>query len=617
MLVYSETKEKFLDDVLNGSIEDIVAKAVKDKLHRNTAAQELQAFKNSLKEMYFVVNTTDLPEDAWISIEYNIPGSWKRIDFIVSWQDGDGKECIVIVELKQWTEAQLTDKDGIVVTRFAHWASETVHPSYQASSYANLLNSFNSVVYLENIQLRPCAYLHNYKDDGIITHQFYNEYLEKAPLFLKHQKSHLRDFINTYIKKGDRNKVMYRIENGEIRPSKALADSLVKMLKWNEEFVMIDDQKVVYENALSLAKRSSDKNKNVLIVEGGPWTWKSVIAINLLVKYNELWLLSQYITKNAAPRDVYQTKLTGSLKKTEISNLFNGSWAFTKAENNIFDALIVDEAHRLNEKSGLFKNMWENQIKELINASKFTIFFIDEDQKVTLHDIWEKDEIVKRANELWANVHNLTLSSQFRCNGADGYLAWLDNILQIKDTANTTLKDVPFDFQIYDNPKKLQEKIFEKNKINNKARLVAGYCWDWISKKEKNAYDINFPEYDFSMRWNLATDGWLWIMMQNSVHEIWCIHTCQWLEVDYIGVIIGNDLIVRDGKVITQPQNRSKWDSSIKWYKKLLQIDPESAKEKIDAIIKNTYRTLMTRWMKWCYVYFVDEETREYFKNNM
>lgn len=64
MLVYSETKEKFLDDVLNGSIEDIVAKAVKDKLHRNTAAQELQAFKNSLKEMYFVVNTTDLPEDA-------------------------------------------------------------------------------------------------------------------------------------------------------------------------------------------------------------------------------------------------------------------------------------------------------------------------------------------------------------------------------------------------------------------------------------------------------------------------------------------------------------------------------------------------------------------------
>ncbi|MFZ2978180.1 MAG: DUF2075 domain-containing protein, partial [Candidatus Magasanikiibacteriota bacterium] len=466
-------------------------------------------------------------------------------------------------------------------------------------------------------ELKPCVYLHNYnKEDNKINNEFYSEHIKKAPIFLRKDAIKLREFIKQFVKYGDKGKIMYEIENGKIRPSKSLADSLVKMLTGNQEFVMIDDQKLVYENALSLAKKL-DKDKNVFIIEGGPGTGKSVVAVNLLVELTKRLQVVQYVTKNAAPREVYRSKLTGTLKRTEISNLFTGSGSFVNAQKNIFDSLIVDEAHRLNKKSGMFKNKGENQIKEIINASKFSIFFIDEDQKVTFDDIGEKEEIVKIAKKSGAKIYFSELTSQFRCNGSDGYLSWLDNALQIRETANTSLEDVDFDFKIIDSPNELRDIIFEKNKINNKARLVAGYCWDWVSKKNKKLYDIVIPEYNFEMKWNLSADGSLWIIAPQSVNEVGCIHTCQGLELDYVGVIVGTDLVVRDGVVLVDPSKRAKTDGSLKGYKKLLKENPEEAKEKIRNIVKNTYRTLMTRGMKGCYVYFADKETENYFKSRM
>jgi DUF2075 family protein len=342
-----------------------------------------------------------------------------------------------------------------------------------------------------------------------------------------------------------------------------------------------------------------------------------VVAINLLVELTKLGLLTQYVSKNAAPRAVYEARLTGSIRASQIRTMFRGSGAFIESPANEYDALIVDEAHRLNKFSGLYGNQGENQIKEIINASKFSVFFLDEDQRVTLKDIGQKEEVIKWAHLSNASVTELELNSQFRCNGSDGYLAWLDNTLQIRETVNQDLSGVDYDFRVLDNPAELRDLIFEKNKINNRARLVAGYCWKWPSKKDFNAYDIVFPGYDFRMKWNLTEDGSTWIISPKSVNEIGCIHTCQGLEVDYIGVIIGEDLIVRNGLVTTDASKRSSSDSSVKGHKKLMKENPEEAKEKLDLIIKNTYRTLMTRGMKGCYVYCVDEETREYFKNGI
>ncbi|RYZ92146.1 MAG: DUF2075 domain-containing protein, partial [Proteobacteria bacterium] len=450
---------------------------------------------------------------------------------------------------------------------------------------------------------------------GIIDGDFYKEDLERAPLFLKTDTVKLREFIKKWVKHGDAKDVLYRIDNGKIRPSKSLANNLASLMEGNREFTLIDEQKIVYETALNLAKRAMDKKKQVLIVHGGPGTGKTVVAINLLVELIKRGKNSQYVTKNAAPRAVYEAKLTGHMKRSQISNLFVGSGSFTETDKNTFDALIVDEAHRLNEFSGLFKNLGENQIKELIHSSRFTVFFLDEAQRVTLHDIGSRDEILKWAGKLGAEVSEYELASQFRCGGSDGYIAWLDNTLQIKQTANPTLEGIGYDFQVFDDPSKMLKHIKALDSQQSKSRIVAGYCWDWASKKDPDAKDISFPASKFAMKWNLASDGPLWIMQDTSVNEAGCIHTCQGLEMDYVGVIIGPDLIVRDGKLITNPLARSGMDSSIKGIKKLIKASPELAATVADQIIKNTYRTLMTRGMRGCFVYSPDKETREYFSS--
>lgn len=615
MLIYQATKEKFSNDILSNNIENIIAGIIRDKLHRNTPPSELRAFKNSLIYMDKVIADPEIPGDSGVAIEFQIPQTSKRVDFIITGQDSDKKDQVVIIELKQWEEALLTEKDGLVATRLGGGLVETSHPSYQAFSYAALINSFNQTVYEEDIKLNPCAYLHNYNDNGVINNSFYDYYLQKAPAFLKNDAAKLREFIKKFVKHGDKTNIMYRIDNGKIKPSKALSDNLASMMKGNKEFIMIDDQKVVYETALSLARKSDESNKNVLIVQGGPGTGKSVVAVNLLVASIKEGLNSRYVTKNSAPREVYASKLTGTLRRTEFANLFSGSGSFMETEDNSFDFLIVDEAHRLNEKSGMFKNLGENQIKEIMQAAKCSVFFVDEDQKVTFSDIGSKEEITSWAKELGCNVYNMELMSQFRCNGSDGYLAWIDNILQIRETANIDFSNIDYDFKIFDSPSKLRDFIFEKNKISNKARLVAGYCWDWVSKKDKEAYDIVIPEFDFKMKWNLASDGNLWIIKPESVSEVGCVHTCQGLDLDYVGVIVGDDFVIRDGKAIINPKKRAKTDKSLNGYGKLFKTDEEEALKQAELIIKNTYRTLMTRGMKGCYVYFTDKETEEYFKS--
>ncbi|HEX7756149.1 MAG TPA: DUF2075 domain-containing protein [Niabella sp.] len=617
MIVYQRTKEAFSNDVLTNSIDTIIAGAIRQKTGKEIGDSELKAFKNSLAYMDTVLHDREIPENCGISVEYHIPQTCKRVDFIISGTDGK-QENVIIIELKQWSKAWVTDQDGVIETEYKRGRSATSHPSYQAWSYAALLQSFNATVEEEHINLHPCAYLHNYAPDDVITNNFYSYYIDKAPVFLQPDALELRAFIKRFMKYGDTTNIIARIDNGKIRPSKTLANSLKSIMKGNKEFIMIDDQKVVYEQALHLAKHSNPQNKNVLIVEGGPGTGKSVVAINLLVELNKRGLMTQYVTKTSAPREVYFSKLQDVRRLTELKNLFVGSGSFMRAPKNAMAALIVDESHRLTEKTGFLKQ-GDNQIREIINTAAFSVFFIDGDQRVHIDDYGTAERIAQFAEDAGARVYKTKLDSQFRCNGSDGYLAWLDDVLQKRDTANYALDAAGFDFEfkVMDSPSELRDLIFEKNKINNNARLVAGYCWDWKSKKVPLANDIVFPEYDFQLQWNLSSYGSKWIVDSGSVKEVGCIHTCQGLEVDYIGVIIGDDLIYRNGVVMVNPTKRSKDDKSIFGYKKLMKEDPAATQELLRAIIKNTYRVLMTRGMKGCYVYCTDAELRDYLKRRL
>jgi hypothetical protein len=617
MIIYTASKKGFIDDVHSNQIETKIYEVFQEHLGR-TSKNEIRSWQNSMMYMSNILIDANIPEDSNVAIEYQIPNTSKRVDFIISGLDGNKEESVVIVELKQWESAKKTHKDGIVLSYVGGAERELNHPSHQAYTYAKLIQEFNETVQDDNIHVYPCTYLHNYKHESFgieLLDEWYQEYLDKAPAFLREDTTQLKDFIKKYIKYGDDKDILYRIDHGRIKPSKSLAESVGNLLKGNKEFEMIDDQKVVYEAIMDLVVNNEHNQKRTIIVKGGPGTGKSVIAINLLGKLINQQINAQYVSKNSAPRQVYSSLLKGSFKKSFIDNLFRGSGSYMSSNANIFECLIADEAHRLNEKSGFYGNQGNNQIVEIINAATVSVFFIDEDQIVTLKDIGEIDHIKECANELNAEVYEMELTSQFRCNGSDGYLAWLDNMLGIRDTANYTLSQNEFDFKVFDDPHELRREILKKNMINNKARILAGYCWDWPTKHRNDTHyhDIQLPKYNFSMSWNLNLYGKKYIIAEESVYEAGCIHTAQGLELDYVGVIVGKDLRLVHGDVITDVDKRSKNDVSVRGWKTKVKQGDKEVMARVDRIIRNTYKVLMTRGMKGCYVFFEDDSLRDYF----
>ena len=599
------------------TIEDIVAAQVKKNLNLSVGPGEYQAWKNSLgNAMSHVMLDDGIPDDAAVAVEYRLNGRKFRIDFLIAGQDGAGKDSIVIVELKQWTDIDYSELRNHVRTFVGGGLRDERHPSYQAWSYASHLQMYNEYVYTNHLQVNACAYLHNCMSNQVVGDDRYSEELGRAPVFIKGEIEGIRSLIRSKIKTGVDFELLRKIDASPIRPSKQLAEAVGSMLDGIEEFVLLDEQKTVLETIVNTAVKGQVEKKQVIIIKGGPGTGKSVISINALARVSSLRMNARYITPNMAPRAVFESKLRGVISGGEIHDLFSGSAAYAGVKTDSFDVLIVDEAHRLKLRSQYTKG-GVNQIKEIIESSRTSVFFIDEAQKVTWQDIGEISSIEHFAKNVGAEIQYLELHSQFRCGGSDDYMVWLDNALGVQIDNESYFSNDKFEFKIVESPTELHDLIKEKNKENNKSRVVAGYCWDWVSKKDRNKYDITFPKFGFQAEWNLESQGGEWIIKEGSIEQVGCIHTSQGLELDYVGVIIGPDLTVSGHELVTDPSSRAKTDRSLHGYKKEFKVNPEEATRKADELIRNTYRTLMSRGMKGCYVYFTDPVTADYFKRRL
>jgi uncharacterized protein len=618
MLAYVSTKGRFLQDA--PEIEEIVKAEVEEHLgiRISRESSEYQSWRNSLgNAMYHVMNSSDIPNDAGVAIEYRLHGRGQRIDFMVSGRDDASTAQMMLIELKQWQEVEFSPLDDHVRTYLHGGLVNVNHPSYQVWSYGRLLHDFYQYVESDPVSISPSAYLHNCHVDTIIKSARYSDLLAKAPVFLANERRGLQDRITSTVRHGDSGDVIRRVESSPVQVSKQLADALESMLRGNEEFVLIDDQKTAFESIRDAIRTAPDDGKMVLLVKGGPGTGKSVIAVNALVDLLSQNLNVRYVTKNAAPRAVYQAKLKGKRLDVATNNLFVSSDAFHDVATDAFDVLLVDEAHRLVEKSGFYRNLGENQIAEVIKAARVNVFFADESQLVTWRDIGTLDNIRSASRDAGIPCEEFELTSQFRCAGSSEYLQWIDYTLGLGGTEKASLRNSEFDFRQVDDPSELRDYIVEKNRHNNKSRLLAGYCWDWVSKKDSSLFDIEFPESNFSMKWNLTDDGSAWMISPTSINEIGCIHTCQGLEGDFIGVIIGDDLEVVDGMLHGNPFKRSKGDQSLRGFKAAFQLEPESALARADVLIRNTYRTLLTRGMLGSAIYCTNEDVRHFLNTRM
>ena len=613
MIVYSSTKANFEKDIINGVISTRLDELFNELDIRKENYAEFRSWENSLPRMAMILSDSRIPNESQIAIEYQIPLTAKRVDFMVGGNDGK-RDNVVVVELKQWEKCEATSRENVVKAYTGGAERYVAHPSQQAYSYAKLIENLNETLRHENISMIPCTYLHNYKEEyrGQICHKVYSEIINESPVFLKSDGSNLQEYLTKYIKKKPTKDLFKIIEHGKLKPSKSLQDAVGSILNGNQEFIMIDEQQVAYATILKLVENTiKTTNKYTVIVEGGPGTGKSVIAINLLAKILSEGFSCSYVTKTSAPRYTFSNSLVkGKHTLSYLKGLFKGSGSFIDVNSNVYDCLLVDESHRLNAKSGMFSNKGENQIKEIIHAAKISVFFIDEDQIVTTKDIGSVEEIKKWAkheNSTIISGESLILKSQFRCNGSDGYLAFLDDLLGIRETANNNYFDLDYDIRIFDSPTKMREEL-RKTNINNKSRMIAGYCYPWNSKNDKTAIDICLED-NFKAQWNFDTNTFA--TDPDSFEQIGCIHSTQGLEFDYVGVIIGKDMIYREQHILTDYTQRANTDASIKGIKTTKNF------KLADKIIKNTYKTLLSRGQKGCFVYCEDKALSEYIKKRL
>ena len=607
MILYCSSVDKFINDVNDKRIINILNNSMKENLYHYTSESEKISWGNSLEYMSNVISNSKIPNDCTVVLEYNLPISSSRVDLVISGYDEFNREKILLFELKQWSKVEIVENSDILLeTYVGNGLRKVVHPAYQVLTYKDLLCDYNKYIQNNNVVVVPCVVMHNYSMDEIINSEKFSGITSDVNLFYKDDFGKLINFLNDSFFSGDDSKIINNIDNSDFCPSKKLQDTISDLMLGKECFKLLDNQMVVYDQLL---KDINSVEKSVSIIEGDPGTGKSVLAINLLTEMIKNGKMAQYVSRNTAPRAVYSFNLKGTMNKNNIDNLFKTSGSYTSVDKEIFDCLIVDEAHCLTEKSGLFNNYGENQVKEIIASSKHAIFFIDENQRVHLNDIGTINEIEKWSKIFNRKIKKYSLTSQFRCNGSNDYLNFVDYILDIKENFDGKLNN--YEFQVCDSPEELRNIIVKKNNLY-KSRILAGYCWNWDKKEidNSNYHDIKID--DFEISWNLGAKQTYAI--DDSINEAGCIHSVQGLEFDYVGVIIGPDLMYDGNKIITNFHNHASTDPSFKGIKKLEKTNPKHANILADELIKNAYRVLLTRGIKGCYVYCVDKNLNKYYK---
>ncbi len=608
MIIYNETSSNFINHIYENKIGYVLKQNVLKRMNKVVSESELRSWENSLPQMARVIRDAELKKDTHVLLEYKLPSTEKRIDFLITGLDKKGKKNAMIIELKQWQKAKAVEGNGIVKTYLGGRERETVHPSYQASSYKRFLLNFNESLYSDpSIKLSSCAYLHNYIQASMnepLLDKRYSSYLQESPLFFQFNDRELAKLIKEKVSEGNGGAIADSIEQGRIRPSKKLVETVGSLIAGNEEFILLDEQKVAYEKVVSMYNRLSQNTdqKHVIIIKGGPGTGKSVIGLNLMSNLLKSEAYAEYITPNQAFREILRKKVIGKSNFVEVRDLFKGSASYVHTPKDYFDVLICDEAHRLKEQGHMKKKIvGENQATQIIRSSKVSVFFVDDKQVISKKDIGSVKLIAEEAQKQGAETHIVELDSQYRCSGSGNYISWLDSLLGYSNEEVSL--EGEFEFNLVNNPHDLIEEVVNKRG----GRLLAGYAWDWT----KNANgelpkDVVIEEHNFALPWN-DPNRIDWAIHPDCGNQVGCIHTVQGLEMEYVGVIIGRDLGYNPetrSLIVRREEYKDKGARPAK---------PKKGQEDVlFDLVRNTYKTLMTRGMKGCWVYCCEVGLREY-----
>jgi DUF2075 family protein len=621
MRLYAGTSTQFIQDTVMNQIAEKLKSEFFNYFRYYPSQYEVNSWRNSLRAVSQVFQYANLL-DHGIILEYQLPLTSKRLDCLICGKDASKQKQAVIIELKQWDRCKEANGENEVTTWVGGAEREVLHPSVQVGQYLKYLQDTHTAFYSGSnpILLSACSYLHNYNyfpDDVIFSNKF-QQALSEQPLFTADDVNKLNGYLISRLVSGEGHEVLKLIEESKYRPSKKLMDHVGNLIKGNSEYILLDEQLIVYDKVITCAKEGfHDKQKTAVIIKGGPGTGKSVIAINLMADLLLKGYNAHYATGSRAFTETLR-KIIGQRGAVQFK-YFN---SYSDAERNAVDILICDEAHRIRETSNArftvaYKRTNLPQIKELFDVSKVAVFFIDDKQVVRPNEIGSVRYIKEQAVKNSYKVFEYQLETQFRCNGSEGFVNWINNTLGIERTANV-LWDVKeeFDFQVFDSPAALEKAIKDRVKQGFTGRVTAGFCWDWSDPNPDGTLKDDVRIGDFIRPWDARPEARklapgipkasLWAYDPNGINQIGCVYTAQGFEFDYVGVIFGNDLVYNFNKQSWEGHPENSSDQVVK-----------RSKSAFLDLVKNTYRVLLSRGMKGCYVYFIDRDTEKFFKSRI
>ena len=619
----------------------------------HSAENEIASWENNAPHIARLLTQCGA-KDSYVTFEFLVPFSRKRIDCMIYGKGEDDSDNVIHIELKQWSNKTVgvADSEGNFTTddvanrqpddiifnveAFTGHANRIVaHPSQQVKGYQGYLSNFIEVFSNHEVSLTGLAYCYNYtkndtKKPSYLYDQKYATLLSQYPTYAKDQFDELTGKLTGMLKKGEGLSIFNKVIQSPIRPSRKLLNEVTTMIENGDtsSFALIDDQLVARNMILDKIRRyinNGDFEKSVIIVNGGPGTGKTVIALHILAELAKITnkgkvLNVQFTAKSASLLGGIKSKIRPA---TRI--LFQNVTSYVPAvtEENAVDVLLIDEAHRIgitsnNQYTPASKRTDLSQIDTIIRASKVSVFFIDEKQAIRGAEIGSTNMIREAAAKFGAKVEECTLTSQFRCNGSDNYMDWMEQVLYNRPiTSKFAFTD--FNLQILDSPQEMYDRLVEQDNVPGQtARIMAGFCWKWSDKLDENGDLVKDVQIgDFKMPWETHRNftktpkGYVkwyeWAYKPEGIKQVGCIYTAQGFEFDYAGVIIGPDLIYNPKTHRIETVKSATSDP-------MLKKSPSEATMTYDDYVRNIYRVLMSRGMKGCYLYICDENLRDYMK---
>lgn len=614
MQLYSASTTQFLDDVSAKKLAGRLQQRFFDEYRFAPSDGEVRAWTNSLGEMAEVVREGELL-DHGVLVEYQLPLTSRRLDCMLTGHF-DASPGAVIVELKQWDYVLPSWVDECVCTTVGMRERDVLHPSAQVGGYRRYLLDTNTAFAEARISLDACSFLHNLpRSAANALFDPRDAHLRReAPVFTRDDRGDIRDFLIERLEGGAGVEVLEQVVNGRFRPHKALLEHTAEAIRNEKAWELLDEQRVAFNAVLTnVRERHESRERTVFLVRGGPGTGKSVVAINLLASLSELGYATLHTTGSRAFTENLR-KIVGRRAAAQFK-YFN---SLSDAEDQQVDIVISDEAHRLREFSWNWRTPRRlrtetTQTEELMRAGRTSVFLIDDMQVVRPAEVGSSELIHRTAERLEIPVMEFELEAQFRCGGSEAFVAWVENTLEVRRTANVLWDESEeFEFRVVDSPQELEAWVRANAADGFSARISAGFCWPWSNPEADGTLVPDVRVDDWSMPWNAKPDAAklapgvpksnYWATDPAGIDQVGCIYTAQGFEYDYAGVIFGRDLVYRAGLGwVGQPEFSH--DTIVK---------RDASNEDFARLVKSAYRVLLTRGLRGCAVYFSDPQTREF-----